>query len=52
MGIQDDVIKTLNLMKFIEKLGKNILLYRDQRGQGQRLMTNTYVYSGSELRQK
>lgn len=31
MGIQDEIIKILNLMKFIEKLGINILLYRDQQ---------------------
>lgn len=31
MGIQDEIIKILNLMKFIEKLGINILFYRDQQ---------------------
>lgn len=31
MGIQDEIIKILNLMKFIEKLGINILLYGDQQ---------------------
>lgn len=51
MGIQDEVIKILNL-KFIEKLGENILLYRDQQEREQRWMTIPYVYSGSELRQK
>lgn len=31
MGVQDEIIKILNLMKFIEKLDINILLYRDQQ---------------------
>lgn len=51
MGIQDEVIKLLSL-KFIEKLGKIILLCRDQQEQDQRLLTNPSVYLGSKFQQK
>lgn len=51
MGRQDEVIKLLSL-KFIEKLGKIILLCRDQQEQDQRLLTNPSVYLGRKFQKK